>query len=163
MLTAQDIKGYTLFTGLTEPQLSQIAAICTRRRYQADDVIFDPDTPSGDLFLLERGNDAIQIEIPIGSHEDKIVIHTLSKGEVFGWAALGPPHARTAIARCLEQVDVIAMNGQELRQLLDADSRIGYVVMKNLSGFISSRLAYTTVAFRHEIRMLRKKLNVPVN
>jgi len=156
MLTTQDVQGYKLFTGLAENELREIASLCRRRSYESNSVIFDPDTPSEEIFLVEGGNDAIQIEIPLGVQEAKIVIHTLSKGETFGWAALGSQHVKTATARCLESVRVISINGKSLMQLLERNNHIGYQVMKNLSDIISARLSYTTVAFRHEIRRLRK-------
>ena len=156
MLTTQDVQGYKLFTGLAENELREIASLCRRRSYESNSVIFDPDTPSEEIFLVEGGNDAIQIEIPLGVQEAKIVIHTLSKGETFGWAALGSQHVKTATARCLESVRVISINGKSLMQLLETNNHIGYQVMKNLSDIISARLSYTTVAFRHEIRRLRK-------
>jgi hypothetical protein len=49
------------------------------------------------------------------------------------------------------------INGKELMEFLEKDKRIGYVVMKNLSALISSRLASTTIALRHEIQKLVKK------
>jgi CRP/FNR family transcriptional regulator, cyclic AMP receptor protein len=156
MLTAQDIKGYKLFIGLAEKELVEIAGLCRRQTYESNSVIFDPDTSSEEIFLLEGGNDAIQIEIPLGVHDEKIVIHTLSKGETFGWAALGSHHAKTATARCLDQASVIAINGKLLMQLLEKNNHLGYIVMKNLADIINTRLSYTTVAFRREVRRLRK-------
>ena len=46
---------------------------------------------------------------------------------------------------------LIKINGQELMSLLDKNDHIGYVVMKNLSGIISTRLAYTTIMLRREV------------
>jgi CRP/FNR family transcriptional regulator, cyclic AMP receptor protein len=157
MITAKDIKGFNLFSGLEDADLARIAILCARHQYPAGTVIFDPNTTAENIYLLEGGNDVVQIEIPIQDHDQKLTIHTLHKGEVFGWAALGPPHSKTATARCLDQANVITLKGQELLALLDEDNRMGYQVMKNLSGIISSRLAYTTVVFRREIQRLTKK------
>lgn len=157
MVTANEIKGFNLFSGLEEADLARIATFCTRHQYPANTVIFDTNTAAEDIYFLEGRNDVVQIEIPIQDHDFKVTIHTLHKGEVFGFAALGPPHSKTAVARCLEQADVITLKGKELVGLLEEDNRIGYQVMKNLSGIISSRLAYTTVVFRREIQKLNKK------
>jgi CRP-like cAMP-binding protein len=162
MLTIREIRGYKLFAGLEDRELSEIAKLCNRRTYECNTVVFDPGTSTNDIFILEEENEAIQIEIPLNDHDDRIIIHTLSKGETFGWAALGSHHVRTAIARSLKRVAVIAMNGRELMLLMERNHNIGYIVMKNLVDIISTRLAYTTIAFRHEIRKARKKLNVPV-
>jgi CRP/FNR family transcriptional regulator, cyclic AMP receptor protein len=162
MLTAHDIKNYNLFIGLDEPELAGIAALCTRETYKSGSVIFSPNNPSDNIFLLEGDNDAIQIEVAITGEEDRIVVHTLSKGETFGWAVLEPHQIRTSIARCLDEVTVICINGASLVQLLNENNHTGYIVMRNLAGVINKRLTYTTIAFRHHIRKLREKMKAPV-
>ena len=162
MITPQEMKGYSLFSGLAENELIGIVNLCRRLAYDINMVIFDPDHPSENIFLVADENEAIQIEIPIIDHADKIIIHTLSKGEVFGWTALGTQHVRTATARCLRPVKLIAINVKSLMQLLEKNHHTGYIVMKNLVDIINTRLSYTTVAFRHEIRIARGKLKVAV-
>jgi CRP/FNR family transcriptional regulator, cyclic AMP receptor protein len=156
MLSADEIRGYKLFSGLNENELTDIARFCQRQMCSFNDVIFDPQTPSENLFIAESGNEAIQIEVPVGEHEDRIVVHTLSKGEAFGWVAIGPHHIRTATARCLNEASVIAINGKLLMEYLEKNNHAGYIVMRNLAGIINTRLAYTTIAFRHEVRKFRK-------
>jgi CRP/FNR family transcriptional regulator, cyclic AMP receptor protein len=165
MVTAKEIQGFNLFSGLNEVQLAGIASLCTRHQYPANTVIFDPATIAEDIYFLEGGNDVVQIEIPIQDQDSRVTIHTLRKGEVFGFAALGPPHSKTAMARTLDRADVITLKGKELLALLEQDNHIGYQVIKNLAGIISSRLAYTTVVFRREIQRLNKKqvAGVPVS
>jgi CRP/FNR family transcriptional regulator len=157
MVTIQDLKALNLFAGLDEAELAEIARLCARRTYESGAEIFSPGTPAGDVFILERGNDVVQIEIAICEHMPKTVIHTLQKGEVFGWAALVPPHQRTGSARCVEKASVICLDGKALMELLDKNDHMGYVVMKNLSGILSTRLTYTTLVLRREIRKLAKK------
>jgi CRP-like cAMP-binding protein len=150
VLTAKEIRDYNLFAGLNESELTKISNLCTRKIYPANTVIFDPGTTTSDVYLLEGGNDAIQIEIPIGKGKSNIVIHTLSKGETFGWAPLCPTNIRTATARVIDEATVLQANGLELLRLFDQDTHMGYLVMRNLSGIISLRLDYTTVFLRHE-------------
>jgi len=156
MLKAEDIREYNLFSGLEETELDKIAKLCTRKTYTVDTVLFDPHTTTSDVFLLEGGNESIQIEIPIRNGKSKIAIHTLSKRETFGWAPLCPVQFRTAIARVIEPATVIQINGAELIRLFDQNNHMGYLVMKNLSGIISSRLDHTNIVLRHEIQKLRK-------
>lgn len=157
MVTAHDLKQFNLFAGLDEAELAQIARLCVRRTYDSGAEIFSPGSPAGDIFMLEGGNDVVQIEINICEHAPRTVLHTLQKGEVFGWAALVPPHQRTATARCVEKAKVICLNGKDLIGLLDKNEHIGYVVMKNLSGILSTRLTYTTLVLRREVRKLARK------
>jgi CRP/FNR family transcriptional regulator, cyclic AMP receptor protein len=156
MLTIQEIKNYRVFSGLTENELAEIARLCVRRYFDSNAIIFEPDTPSEDIFILEEGNDAVQIEVPLGFSEGKIAIHTLSKGETFGWAPLGTRSFKIATARCLDRVSVIAINGKQLINLCERTNHIGYIVMRNLFDIINTRLSYTTIVFRYEIRKLKK-------
>lgn len=156
MITAEDIKKYGLFSSLEENELSEIAGLCTRRIYGHDSIIFEPNAPSEEIFIVESGNDAIQIEISMGTGDSKMVIHTLSKGETFGWAALAPQHIKTAVARCVETAGVITINGKKLVSLCERNNHIGYILMRNLIDIINTRLSYTTVVMRHEINKCRK-------
>ncbi len=162
MFTGQELQRYNLFSGLEEKELNEIANLCTRRTYGSNEIIFGPDIPSEDLLLVEDGKDAIEIQIPLGPYGNKIVIHTLSKGEAFAWTSLVSQHVKTATARSLEPVSLIAINGKALMRLLEANNHIGFIVMRNLADIINSRLAYTTVAFRHETRRLKSMVGEQV-
>lgn len=155
MLTFEEVKDYKLFSGLEENELVKIANLCSRKTFESGSVIFSHDTPAEEIFLLEEGNDVVHIEVPI-SKKEKIIIHTLTEGEAFGWTALGKTHMRTATVRCTDKVSVICINGRSLIQLCEADYRIGYFVMKNLVELLSSRLSYTTITFRQELQKLKK-------
>jgi CRP-like cAMP-binding protein len=151
MIAVEDLKQYNLFAGLTEPELQKIARLCTRQTFEQDAVIFDPYSVTDDLFLVEGGNEAVRIEVPIPETKKKFIVHSLSKGETFGWASLVPTHSRTALARCLQPADIIRINGTKLMGLLGKNEHMGYLIMRNLSGIISTRLAYTTIMLRREV------------
>jgi glutaminase len=152
MLTSSEIEGYRLFSGLSSNELAKVAKLCTRKTYEAGAMIYGHDLVATDMFLLEDGNDAVHIEVPISSDADKVVIHTIAKGEAFGWAVLWKPLLRSTTARCVDKVSIICINGESLLRLFDAEHGIGCVVMKNLAQIINSRLSYTILAFRNAIR-----------
>ena len=154
MVTVAEIKGYKLFYGLDESELNEIAKLCIKHTYEANEVITVMNSPAKDLYILVDGNNALQIEVPISSHRPKVAIQTLGKGEAFGWAAIVPPHLRTASARMIDRAEVICIDGQKLRVLLENDNHIGYILMRNVSMLISSRLSYTTVALRDQLERL---------
>jgi CRP-like cAMP-binding protein len=137
--------------------LAGLAKLCRERTYESGSVIFTIGGSATDVYLLETGKVDIQIEFKIYDYEILTTVYTVGKGEIFGWSALVPPHRLTASARCEGKADVMMINGKELMEYLEKDRRIGYVVMKNLSALISSRLASTTIALRHEIQKLIKK------
>ena len=137
--------------------MAGIAKLCQERAYESGSVIFTIGGWATDVYLLETGKVDIQIEFKIYDYEIMTTVYTVGNGEIFSWSALVPPHRLTASARCEGKADVIMINGKELMEFLEEDKHIGYVVMKNLSALISSRLASTTIALRHEIQKLIKK------
>ena len=157
MVSIDILKSFSLFSGLSEAELAEIAKLCRERIYEDGSVIFTIGGSATDVYLLKAGKVDVQIEFKIYDYEIIATVYTVGKGEIFGWSALVPPHRLTASARCQGKAEVIMINGKELMEFLEKDRRIGYVVMKNLSGLISSRLASTTIALRHEIQKLIKK------
>jgi CRP/FNR family cyclic AMP-dependent transcriptional regulator len=157
MVSTEILRSFGLFSGLSLAELAGVAKLCRERAYESGSVIFTIGGSATDVYLLETGKVDIQIEFKIYDYEIMTTVYTVGKGEIFGWSALVPPHRLTASARCEGKADVIMIDGKELMEFLEKDRRIGYVVMKNLSALISSRLASTTIALRHEIQKLIKK------
>ena len=157
MISIEILKGFSLFSGLSETELAQISKLCRERTYEDDSVIFTIGGSATDIYMLRAGKVDIQIEFKIYEREIRTTVYTVGNGEIFGWSALVPPHRLSASARPQGKADVITINGKGLFELLEKESHIGYVVMKNLSALISSRLASTTIALRHEIQKLVKK------
>jgi CRP-like cAMP-binding protein len=157
MVSTDILKSFSLFSGLSETEIGGIAQLCKERAYENGSVIFTIGGWATDVYLLKTGKVDIQIEFKIYDYEIMTTVYTVGKGEIFGWSALVPPHRLTASARCEGKTDVIMINGKELNEFLEENRRIGYVVMRNMSALISSRLASTTIALRHEIQKLIKK------
>lgn len=157
MIATENLKGFSLFGGLGEGELAEIAKLSRERTYEDGSVIFTIGGFATDVYLLKAGKVDIQIEFKIYDYEIITTVYTVGKDEIFGWSALVPPHRLTASARCQGKADIIMINGKELIEFLERQRGVGYVVMKNLSALISSRLASTTIALRHEIQKLIKK------
>jgi len=157
MSSIERLKNFTLFQGLEDGALEKIIPLCQERFFQAGSVIFTSGGFANDIYLLKTGKVDIQIEFKIYDYEILTTIYTVEKGEIFGWSALVPPHRLTASARCEKDSEVITINGKRLLDLFDQEKEMGYIVLKNLSAVISSRLAATTIALRHEIQKLIKK------
>lgn len=157
MVSPEILKRFGLFSGLNQIELTEIAKLCREKTYEDGSVIFTIGGLATDVYLLETGKVHIQIEFKIYDYETITTIYTVGEGEIFGWSALVPPHRLTASARCEGKTEVMMIDGKELIGFLEKNRNAGYLVMKNLSGLISSRLASTTIALRHEIQKAIKK------
>ncbi len=152
MVSTEMLKAFQLFGGLDESELVEIAKLCRERSYEQGSIIFTAGGSATDIYLLKDGEVNIQVELVIYDLEARATVYTVRKGETFAWSALVPPHKLTASARCQQKAKVLTMDGKDLMDILKKNNHIGYLVMQNLSKVISSRLAATMVALRHQIQ-----------
>lgn len=152
MVSAEILKGFQLFEGLDESELVEVARLCRERSYEQGSIIFTAGGSATDIYLLKDGEVNIQVELVIYDLEARVTVYTVRKGETFSWSALVPPHKLTASARCQQKTEVLTIDGKKLMYTFEKNNHIGCVVMRNLSKVISSRLAATMVALRHQIQ-----------
>jgi len=139
MISRQDLKGFGLFNGLDDSELAQIAEFCHERNRPARTICFVQDRKAEDMHLCRSGKVDLIIQLyePAGT---EVKIHTIEEGEVFGWSALMEPCTYTSSAKCVGMVEEVYIKGSDLVNLFEQNLHIGYVVMRNLSNIIHSRL-----------------------
>lgn len=151
----KDLATLDLFQGLNEKELMALIPLCRVEIMEKNTVIHPEGACADDIFFLTGKNDAIQVELPIEGF-NTIVTNVISKGQLFGWCSLVARQLRTTQAHCTEDTEVIALKGSDLMNLLEKNNHMGYVVMKNFSGILCSRLTYTSVSLRYFVRQLTK-------
>jgi len=129
--------------------------------YDVADVIFRFDEPATHLYAVMEGEvdlsvvfkdkvlkTEIQYEEAIQANmveeEKSIVVDSVRPGQVFGWASLVGAGRRTVTAHCAEASRVFALPAADLKAMFEADSALGYAIMKKLSDIISKRLQKRT-------------------
>ena len=114
-------------------------ALAKKEEFSAGSALYDFGDPADDFFVLESG----RVEFLIGRDERLSPAgFMLRKGEVFGWAALleNQPQ-RIARATCLEQSQLLRINGRQTLQVLENDPASGFLVMRRLASLIARYLA----------------------
>jgi len=142
MVSVEVLKGFDLFAGLSDDELENIAKVATEHAYAKGTLCFAEGGKAENLELVRSGQVAIEFHIRRLSQHTKVSIMVLGPGRVFAWSALVEPGIFTASARCVERAQIIKMRATDLIDIFEKNSRIGYVVMKNLAATISSRLRH---------------------
>lgn len=132
-LGTEALKKNLLFQDLGPEQLKKIIGFSKRQTFEAGSLVFSPDEEAKQLFILEKGLVGIIIQIRPGT---QLTISTESKGGLFGWSALVPPHRYTASAKCLEQSQLLALEGAKLRELCYLKPDIGVRIMEDLPALL---------------------------
>ena len=147
-ISARSLKKVSLFTGLTESELAEIAKLCQEKSYQAGECCLTIGEKTEAVHFVQKGRVGVETQIPDAPTGRKdVILAALGPGEVFSWSAL-MGKIPTASVRAIESAKVISIDADTLIALCESNSRIGYVVMKNLASIISSRLK------RHRLALL---------
>ena len=125
----------SFFSELNAEQLQEIARIARPERWPQSSQIYDIGDPVRYLYVLLDG--MVRFAIGVGGRNASAG-DILEQGQVFGWAALVPEtKSRIATASCMTECSVLAIDGQKLLDLMEADHSMGYKVLKQLTLLIT--------------------------
>jgi CRP/FNR family transcriptional regulator len=144
MIAVETLCPCELFAGLSEEELTQIAAIADEETYEAGQLICAEREQADRLFILYEG--CVQLHIHLQSPVEpdwEMTIEEVEPGRIFGWSSLVKQRRFTASAKAMGPVRVMTLRADELNTLFERDPHIGFVVMKQLAEVIASRLHRT--------------------
>jgi len=147
MITESTLKEFAFFQGFNDSHLEKVAAIAVEESYEAGGSMYQKGDPARSLFLVREGKIILVMENYMGLHKApmQITVDVVTRGESMGWSALVDPYIYTLGARCIDRVEVIALDAVKLRALLNRDSRLGYKMMQATAKVIAGRLNHTRI------------------
>lgn len=144
-----------IFEELSKTQLELIGSICQERHYQADDVLFEENTPGDEMYIIASGEVQIQVDPSLIDGTDttgSMTIATLRRGQSFGEVALVDEGLRSASARCSQQdTHLIVIPRDKLMLLCDTYPQLGYRLMRNLAADLAMKIRHTDLQVREQI------------
>jgi len=141
-----DLRSIVLFEQLGEDALSEVSAHLQPRTLTPGTVLFNKGEPGDEMFVVRQGSLALYIPIPDKPGEER-PIRIIAPGEVVGEMALIDRQPRSVSARALDEVQVLALKGDDLRRMLRQYPSMALAVMSGLN----NRIRYTT-DFLGEVR-----------
>jgi CRP/FNR family transcriptional regulator, cyclic AMP receptor protein len=139
-LTHSTLKDLAFTEGLDSGQLDQIAAIARPVEWASGETVFREGDCDSVLYVVEAGRVAIEVTVPA---RGRVIILTVGPGEVFGWSSLFHQRPKSAAARATEPTRAVALDAAQLRELCDADPRLGYVLTRRILEVVAERLKAT--------------------
>ena len=161
-MTAKNLlSDFKFFREVRSDSLDEIAHLAEIVEYSSGDAIFSFDEPAIYLYGLIEGEVELSvvyidkvlkteieyeeaIQTRVVEEEKSIVVDTVYRGQVFGWASLVGPARRTVTAHCTRAGRIIALPAAELRTMFEANTALGYLMMNKMSDIISKRLKKRT-------------------
>ncbi len=135
----ETLKNSKLGTDLTDEELTKLAAIAIEQRFKKGATIVEEDSTARDLFILCKGQVSIRLMLPM-IHFKEEVINSMSAPEIFGEFALADGAPRSATVRADDLVIVHKYKYDRLVKLMEDNTRIGYILMRNLAAIIANRI-----------------------
>ncbi len=130
-----------MFAELTDEELQQILPFCYEKQYPKDKVMFSEGDEATAFYILEEGQVSLQYVICPQPEYCQDARTLLDKpGDFMGWSSLVKPSRMTASALCLSDVRLVAIDSERLNELMERDSHIGFVILKELAGLLNKRL-----------------------
>ena len=139
----QVLGGSEIADGLAPDQLARLAAIGQMRTYEHGDLICDEHERSDELYIIGGGGVEVWLD-PSSVGDDASEsrkIANLQAGQTCGELALLDGGVRSAQLRAGPHgARLMAFTRGELLALCEADTGIGYRLMRNLAGALALRL-----------------------
>jgi CRP-like cAMP-binding protein len=133
------LKGVELFHGLDDLELAEVTQIFKPQAFGRGDLIAEQGKPGDSLFLVADGF----VEVTIGDsaqHAEKILVN-LGEGQIFGEMALVDQGLRSATVRAISETTSLHMvKREDFEALCERNTRIGYIVMRNIAADLSFKL-----------------------
>ena len=137
--------------GLTDEELKLISPICHEHHFKEGEEIFGEASKGSELYIICKGRISIEVALPNrpGRRTERLAMAT--SGMVVGELALVDGSPRSACAISVDDTTVLEIKRHDIQQIMSNYPRIGYIVMKNLSTVLATRLRNTNLWLRNEL------------
>lgn len=135
------------FEGLNSSELEQIASICVEKTLQPGDLLTTQGVPGDELFIITQG--FVEILVLSSAEGRSKALVNLGPGQIIGEMALVDKGPRSATVKALSKPTVVqVIRHQEFDELCQQNTRIGYIVMRNLAIDLSFKLRHQNLRER---------------
>lgn len=139
MISTETLSQFSLFNGLPDTLLKEIAAISQEVAVKKDEFIFREGEKADKLHFLMQGSVALRVKLT-SRPESITVSYVSSPYQSFGWSGVVAPHHYTSSAECDEDSTLLIIPAQPFIEILERNPEYGFKVMKRIAEIIADRL-----------------------
>jgi CRP/FNR family cyclic AMP-dependent transcriptional regulator len=147
MVSVQTLSHLPLFEGIPESKLASLAPFWEEMNVKAGEVLFCEGCEAEKFYILLEGN--VTLWMKLTSRPENLVLGVLNKyGQSFGWSVMVSGKHYTASADAKEDSQILAIDGQDLKNFLEEDTEVGFKIAMRMVDIVSSRLRYYRVLLK---------------
>lgn len=154
MVPVEFLKKIALLNGLSDEEIAQVAEVCREAVVNRGDVILEENAPSDAMYIIHEG--MVEVILEPGKVTPEALaapaptpLLALGRGQVFGEMGLVDRGARSATVRCAaDNTRLLVIRRDDFLRLCEEDTRIGYVVMRNIAKDLSFKLRVRNLAWK---------------
>jgi CRP-like cAMP-binding protein len=140
MVAFESMQRIPLFGSLKPAEIRLLSPLLFRRTYAAGESIFREGSAAGLVAILLEGLVSFRRRVA-GNGEEACLFTVNEPGSVFGWSAIvGQSRLLPHTAVCIEETEVIEMDGRRLLAVCRQNPELGVRVLERLSGVLADRL-----------------------
>lgn len=139
MVNYKELATLSLFSGLSEENLSFIAEMFKEERVEAGTLVIKEGEPVDFFYILRSGEMEVRkaIDREIGKHKTLAI---LEEGDIFGEMAMFGEEVRAADVVTMKECLLWRIDFKDFLNLLESDHKIGIQLLKAMTVMLISRL-----------------------
>jgi CRP-like cAMP-binding protein len=131
------LQQYACVLELTEEQRKAIAQFASEECYYPGYTLSEEGKTGTYLYLITKG----EIEVLYSIGEEVLTrVDQISSGEIIGCSALIEPYAYTSTTRSLTEIEVLMIDAEALRKLMNEDCPLGFSIQKEIIRILIDQL-----------------------
>ncbi|MRR17328.1 MAG: cyclic nucleotide-binding domain-containing protein [Deltaproteobacteria bacterium] len=147
MTTIAALKEFSFFKDFNGKQLKKLAALAKEESHPAGTQLYSVGDEARSLYFIKAGKVALLMDNYMGPGKPpmQVTVDMITKGESMGWSAVVEPFLYTLGARCIEDTKMIALNAEQLREVMDEECELGFKILQSTAKVIATRLTHTRI------------------
>jgi len=135
-MALEKLEKHELFGLLSPKEIERLSKASGVAKLKKGDKVYSEGIPASHLFVLLKG----RVELRRLTREGpSIVVEDLTEGGLFGVSALMGTDRFLLNAECVEDSEVLKIEGKVLRQILDENPAVGYATQRRISQIFFKR------------------------
>ena len=153
MVTVGELKDIKIFSEFADEELADLADITEKMAYNNQEIIYRRGDEARYLLVVTSG--AVSLRLLGPGDRVGFAFEGRRRGGMFGVAIFMEPRKYTLTALCLEDTEVLAIDGDNLNELCSKRPEIGYKLLKKVAQIYLDRYKYAKIKlFRTPIRRM---------